>query len=157
MRKKVFVDGLSGTTGLKIHERLALYSELELITIDYEKRRDPVERAKCLNEADLVFLCLPDDGERERGIDVNIFKKFLSPAIGCYHLVHKNRRYFVCICRQHFYTTNVFQPFRVCKGNACNPCPVAARVYSNHELSLFIIVVKFMVKLLHDLHGFRIV
>lgn len=63
--KKVFVDGLSGTTGLKIHERLSLYSELEMITIDYEKRRDPEERAKCLNSADVVFLCLPDDAARE--------------------------------------------------------------------------------------------
>lgn len=63
--KKVFVDGLSGTTGLKIHERLSLYSELDMIKIDYDKRRDPVERAKCLNEADIVFLCLPDDAARE--------------------------------------------------------------------------------------------
>ncbi|MDF2905186.1 MAG: argC2 [Herbinix sp.] len=65
MKKKVFVDGLSGTTGLKIHERLSLYSELEMITIDYENRRDPQERAKCLNEADIVFLCLPDDAAME--------------------------------------------------------------------------------------------
>lgn len=63
--KKVFVDGLTGTTGLKIHERLALYSELDMITIDYEKRRDPSERARCLNEADIVFLCLPDDAAKE--------------------------------------------------------------------------------------------
>jgi N-acetyl-gamma-glutamyl-phosphate reductase, uncommon form len=65
MKKKVFVDGLSGTTGLKIHERLSLYSELEMITIDYDKRRDTNERAKCLNEADVVFLCLPDDAAKE--------------------------------------------------------------------------------------------
>jgi N-acetyl-gamma-glutamyl-phosphate reductase len=65
MKKKVFVDGLSGTTGLKIHERLGLYSELEMIKIDYDKRRDPKERAKCLNEADVAFLCLPDDAARE--------------------------------------------------------------------------------------------
>jgi N-acetyl-gamma-glutamyl-phosphate reductase len=65
MKKKIFVDGLSGTTGLKIHERLALYSELEMITIDFDKRRDPEERAKCLNSADVVFLCLPDDAARE--------------------------------------------------------------------------------------------
>lgn len=65
MKKKVFVDGLSGTTGLKIHERLSLYSELEMLQIDFDKRRDPKERAKCLNEADIVFLCLPDDAARE--------------------------------------------------------------------------------------------
>lgn len=65
MKKMIYVDGLSGTTGLKIQERLALYSEIELIKIDYEKRRDPAERAKCLNAADLVFLCLPDDAAKE--------------------------------------------------------------------------------------------
>lgn len=65
MKKKIFVDGLTGTTGLKIHERLALYNELDMITIDYEKRRDPKERARCLNDADVVFLCLPDDAAKE--------------------------------------------------------------------------------------------
>jgi len=65
MKKKIFVDGQTGTTGLKIHERLSLYSELEMITIDYEKRRDPSEKARCLNEADIVFLCLPDDVAKE--------------------------------------------------------------------------------------------
>lgn len=65
MKRKVFVDGSSGTTGLQINERLNLYSELELITIDYEKRHDPEERAKCLNAADIVFLCLPDAAARE--------------------------------------------------------------------------------------------
>lgn len=65
MKKKVYVDGLSGTTGLKIHERLSLYSELDMIKIDYDKRRDPSERAKCLNGADIVFLCLPDDAAKE--------------------------------------------------------------------------------------------
>ncbi len=65
MKKKIFVDGLSGTTGLKIHERLSQYSELEMIKINYDKRRDPQERAKCLNEAEVVFLCLPDDAARE--------------------------------------------------------------------------------------------
>lgn len=65
MRKKVYVDGASGTTGLKIHERLTLYDEVELIRINYEKRHNPAERAECMNEADIVFLCLPDDAARE--------------------------------------------------------------------------------------------
>ena len=51
----MFVDGGSGTTGLKIHERLSLYNEIELLSIDYDKRRDPKERSKYMNEADLVF------------------------------------------------------------------------------------------------------
>lgn len=65
MKKKIFVDGLSGTTGLEIRERLSKYTNIELIKINYEKRRDIEERKRCLNEADLVFLCLPDDAARE--------------------------------------------------------------------------------------------
>ena len=65
MKYKVYVDGVTGTTGLKIHERLSCYQELEIIQIDYEKRRDPLERARCLNEADIVFLCLPDEASKE--------------------------------------------------------------------------------------------
>lgn len=63
--KKVFVDGSSGTTGLQIHERLSKYNDIEIITIDHDKRHDPAERAKCLNSADLVFLCLPDNAAKE--------------------------------------------------------------------------------------------
>lgn len=65
MKKVVYVDGLSGTTGLKIMERLNLYSEIEVIKIAHEHRRDPIKRAECLNDADLVFLCLPDDAAKE--------------------------------------------------------------------------------------------
>ncbi len=65
MSFKVYVDGLSGTTGLQIHERLSNYNELEMLKIDPEKRRDPLERGRLLNAADLVFLCLPDKAARE--------------------------------------------------------------------------------------------
>ena len=65
MKKSVFVDGLSGTTGLEINERLSKYKDIEIIKIDYDKRRDVKERQRIINEADLVFLCLPDDAARE--------------------------------------------------------------------------------------------
>ena len=65
MKKKIFVDGSSGTTGLEINERLSKYENIEVIKIDYDKRRDINERKKILNEADLVFLCLPDDAAKE--------------------------------------------------------------------------------------------
>jgi len=65
MKFKVFVDGSEGTTGLQIHERLVGRSELELITIDPAKRKDPAAKATCLNAADVVFLCLPDEAARE--------------------------------------------------------------------------------------------
>jgi N-acetyl-gamma-glutamyl-phosphate reductase len=65
MKFKVFVDGSEGTTGLQIHERLAGRPELELITIDPVKRKDPAAKAECLNAADVAFLCLPDAAARE--------------------------------------------------------------------------------------------
>ena len=60
MKPKVYIDGQEGTTGLQIHDRLAARTDLELLAIDPEKRKDLEERKKLLNEADLAFLCLPD-------------------------------------------------------------------------------------------------
>ena len=63
--KKVFIDGKEGTTGLQIYERLAERKDLFLITLSDEKRKDIAARKECINEADLVFLCLPDEAARE--------------------------------------------------------------------------------------------
>ena len=65
MKPKVYIDGKEGTTGLQIYDRLAARADIELLLIDEDKRKDPAERKKFLNEADLVFLCLPDDAARE--------------------------------------------------------------------------------------------
>jgi N-acetyl-gamma-glutamyl-phosphate reductase len=62
---KVFVDGQEGTTGLRIHELLARRTELEVLRIDPERRKDQAERARLLNAADVAFLCLPDAAARE--------------------------------------------------------------------------------------------
>ena len=59
-KPKVFIDGQEGTTGLQIHERLAGRADIELLTIEPDKRKDLTERKRLINEADLVFLCLPD-------------------------------------------------------------------------------------------------
>lgn len=60
MSYKIFIDGKEGTTGLKIFERFANRTDLEILTIDEEKRKDPVEKAKLINASDYTFLCLPD-------------------------------------------------------------------------------------------------
>lgn len=65
MSHKVFVDGQEGTTGLQINERLSQRSDIELLKIDPEKRKDVIERKRLINEADIVFLCLPDDAAKE--------------------------------------------------------------------------------------------
>ena len=65
MKVKVFIDGSSGTTGLRIVERLQKRPEIELLTISAEGRKDVNERAKVINSADLAFLCLPDAAAKE--------------------------------------------------------------------------------------------
>ena len=59
--KKVFIDGSAGTTGLRIYERLTERNDITLIKLDESVRKDPAARKNALNEADIAFLCLPDD------------------------------------------------------------------------------------------------
>jgi N-acetyl-gamma-glutamyl-phosphate reductase len=60
LKPKVYIDGREGTTGLQIYERLGGRGDIELLAIDEAKRKDPAERKRLMDAADLVFLCLPD-------------------------------------------------------------------------------------------------
>ena len=60
MKPKVYIDGKEGTTGLQIYDRLTKRADIDLLLIDEDKRKDPQERKKLMDAADIVFLCLPD-------------------------------------------------------------------------------------------------
>ena len=62
---KVFIDGSAGTTGLRIFERLSSRTDIELMTLSGDLRKDPRARREMLNKADIAFLCLPDQAAME--------------------------------------------------------------------------------------------
>jgi N-acetyl-gamma-glutamyl-phosphate reductase len=62
---KVFIDGREGTTGLRIYERIAAFSDIELLVLGENERKDPAARKKMIAASDITFLCLPDDAARE--------------------------------------------------------------------------------------------
>lgn len=65
MAPKIFIDGEHGTTGLQIVTRLSGRTDIDLMSMPAEQRRDPDVRKAFLRDADIAILCLPDDAARE--------------------------------------------------------------------------------------------
>ena len=64
-KPKIFIDGEHGTTGLLIRELLRERTDIDIVSIAPDKRKDTGERKRLLNSVDLAILCLPDDAARE--------------------------------------------------------------------------------------------
>ena len=57
---KIFIDGSAGTTGLRLEHRLRQRSDISLLTLPEQYRKNLEARREKLNEADVAMLCLPD-------------------------------------------------------------------------------------------------
>lgn len=66
---KAFIDGQAGTAGLQLRDRLIAHPFVELIEIEDDMRKDEQRRSKLMDEADVVFLCLPD-AEARRAVEL---------------------------------------------------------------------------------------
>lgn len=62
---RVFIDGGHGTTGLRIHEYLASRSDIEILAIDPQDRKNIDARLSMIKAADVSILCLPDKAASE--------------------------------------------------------------------------------------------
>jgi N-acetyl-gamma-glutamyl-phosphate reductase len=65
MAAKIFIDGEAGTTGLQIRDKLAGLSDLKLLSLPPEARKDAAAKQKLYGEVDVVILCLPDEAAKE--------------------------------------------------------------------------------------------
>ncbi|MFK3796270.1 N-acetyl-gamma-glutamyl-phosphate reductase [Pseudomonas sp. NPDC088444] len=66
----VFIDGDQGTTGLQIHQRLQGRTDMTLVTLPAEQRKNAKSRAAAINACDIAILCLPDDAAREAAASI---------------------------------------------------------------------------------------
>jgi len=65
MPPKVYIDGQAGTTALRIRDWLARRTDLEIVTLPEELRKDAAARKQVLRGAAIALLCLPDDTAKE--------------------------------------------------------------------------------------------
>lgn len=62
---KIFIDGSAGTTGLRIADRLAARTDMELVKLPESLRKNADARKDAIHSSDVVFLCLPDAAAKE--------------------------------------------------------------------------------------------
>jgi len=61
MKKNIFIDGETGTTGLQVYEKLNNHPNVNIMSVDKSKRKDINYKKEMLAKSDATFLCLPDE------------------------------------------------------------------------------------------------
>ncbi|MQG09436.1 MAG: N-acetyl-gamma-glutamyl-phosphate reductase [SAR202 cluster bacterium] len=59
-KKNIYIDGSSGTTGLRINQILKNHDKVSIIKIDEKYRKNEKYRLDAIKNSDLSILCLPD-------------------------------------------------------------------------------------------------
>ena len=65
MKKDIFIDGETGTTGLQVREKLTKHPNVNIMLVDQSKRKDISYKKEMLAQSDVTFLCLPDKSSLE--------------------------------------------------------------------------------------------
>lgn len=65
MQPNIYIDGQQGTTGLELQAKLAVREDVNVLDVDETRRKEVGYKRERYAEADVVVLCLPDDGARE--------------------------------------------------------------------------------------------
>lgn len=79
-RHKIFIDGLSGTTGLEIKKRLSERAEYEVLEIPEHLKKDPKIKKEYIDSAQVTILCLPDDAAKESVSLGGLSSRFLDAS-----------------------------------------------------------------------------
>lgn len=80
MEYKIFIDGKAGTAGLELEMLLRNRSDIHILEISEEKRKDIDEKIKLMEEADLTFLCLPDEAAVEMAEVASDYTKIIDTS-----------------------------------------------------------------------------
>ncbi len=65
MKKDIFIDGETGTTGLQVREKLIKHPNVNIMPVDQLKRKEISYKKEMLAQSDVTFLCLPDESSLE--------------------------------------------------------------------------------------------
>lgn len=65
MKSKIYIDGHTGTTGLRIHEWLSTRRDIEVISLPEKSRKNIEARREMVLSSSIAILCLPDDAAIE--------------------------------------------------------------------------------------------